>query len=745
MAEEGPPDGASAALPDAVPGSEAARAASRIIELRSVLRTSNERVMDTFRTWDEDESGEIDRREFSRAVRSLLPDVTPADSDLLFETFDIDGSGAVSFRELNRQLRRGADEDLTDHVVFDRLGQAMRVNLASGAVQTGKKSRAKLRGGERARKRNSALPAAAKLKPPATAGGLSVQQQLRAILSANAVRVIDLFRDWDDDQSGNISRKEFRRAIAALGYEAGADDINGTFDDLDADGSGTIEYEELNAQLRRGADMQLSGSLRAGAAGDIVLGARNKASTIDRLRSAKAAAVDPDPLASLRRQAVGPMAASPRSFAKAAALFQRDVVTASRAARPPKTNKWSAPLQRKPPWAARARCEADEESAPVDLAARLEAGHLLTPAELDLLRGRVSARDEAKARLEAGETLTREELAALRGGLPSPRQVHEKLERGHMLSPEEYDVLRMASDADTAAIEEVKARQEAGQLLTADEQDLLRDASATDAVVDPPPPPRTGAAGRPGRVGAGGRGSAGRGGGRSPRRSPRRRDLPALHDPARLYTPWDCEYTPADADGAGAAMRGAGTAASPRRASSAAIGGARAGKQGSGRSRCASATGAHARRGDARGPPERVAIAVTPQAEPLLSDRGALEHRAMLEAREARAMDRVEVGLRGGPGGPEAWEGETDGLDEIPVPRETEAAAEGGLEAEAEPAGDAAVVAAAEEVVEAAGETLAMARQEAEAEAVSASAEALRLDEEEEAAAVRVARTSSSS
>ena len=47
--------------------------------------------------------------------------------------------------------------------------------------------------------------------------------------------------------------------------------------------------------------------------------------------------------------------------------------------------------------------------------------------------------------------------------------------------------------------------------------------------------------------------------------------------------------------------------------------------------------------------------------------------------------------------------------------------------------------------VEAAGETLAMARQEAEAEAVSASAEALRLDEEEEAAAVRVARTSSSS
>ena len=35
-----------------------------------------------------------------------------------------------------------------------------------------------------------------------------VQDQLRQILIDNAVRVIDLFRDWDDDGNGRVSKKE---------------------------------------------------------------------------------------------------------------------------------------------------------------------------------------------------------------------------------------------------------------------------------------------------------------------------------------------------------------------------------------------------------------------------------------------------------------------------------------------------------------------------------------------------------
>ena len=38
-------------------------------------------------------------------------------------------------------------------------------------------------------------------------------QDLRATLVQNHVRVIDLFRQWDEDESGRIDRTEFRRGL----------------------------------------------------------------------------------------------------------------------------------------------------------------------------------------------------------------------------------------------------------------------------------------------------------------------------------------------------------------------------------------------------------------------------------------------------------------------------------------------------------------------------------------------------
>ena len=73
-------------------------------------------------------------------------------------------------------------------------------------------------------------------------GGLSidpssdkpVQEQLRDILTANSVRVIDLFREWDDDSSGSVSKKEFRRALPCLGLKVEKADADALFDSFDA-------------------------------------------------------------------------------------------------------------------------------------------------------------------------------------------------------------------------------------------------------------------------------------------------------------------------------------------------------------------------------------------------------------------------------------------------------------------------------------------------------------------------------
>ena len=47
--------------------------------------------------------------------------------------------------------------------------------------------------------------------------GKGIQEQIRDALTLNAVRVIDLFRDWDDDGDGRVSKKEFRKAMKMLG------------------------------------------------------------------------------------------------------------------------------------------------------------------------------------------------------------------------------------------------------------------------------------------------------------------------------------------------------------------------------------------------------------------------------------------------------------------------------------------------------------------------------------------------
>ena len=47
-----------------------------------------------------------------------------------------------------------------------------------------------------------------------------LSHQLRNVLKENAVRVIDLFRDWDEDGDGTISKKEFAKVRACAAAAA---------------------------------------------------------------------------------------------------------------------------------------------------------------------------------------------------------------------------------------------------------------------------------------------------------------------------------------------------------------------------------------------------------------------------------------------------------------------------------------------------------------------------------------------
>ena len=54
-------------------------------------------------------------------------------------------------------------------------------------------------------------------------------------LRKHAIKVMDLFREWDVDGDGEVTKKEFRKAMAVLGFEVSRAVMDEVFDSFDAD------------------------------------------------------------------------------------------------------------------------------------------------------------------------------------------------------------------------------------------------------------------------------------------------------------------------------------------------------------------------------------------------------------------------------------------------------------------------------------------------------------------------------
>ena len=67
-----------------------------------------------------------------------------------------------------------------------------------------------------------------------------IQEQLRDILKANSVKLIDLFREWDDNGDGGLDKKEFRHGVQGLGYDAPIKAIDAIFNDMNPNGDGFV-------------------------------------------------------------------------------------------------------------------------------------------------------------------------------------------------------------------------------------------------------------------------------------------------------------------------------------------------------------------------------------------------------------------------------------------------------------------------------------------------------------------------
>ena len=83
---------------------------------------------------------------------------------------------------------------------------------------------------------------------------LPVAQQLADALRKNSARVLDLFRDWDQDGDGEVSRKEFHKAMPILGYDVSKEQMDQLFDEWKSDAESdddSLSYKELQKILNK--------------------------------------------------------------------------------------------------------------------------------------------------------------------------------------------------------------------------------------------------------------------------------------------------------------------------------------------------------------------------------------------------------------------------------------------------------------------------------------------------------------
>ena len=212
------------------------------------LRILPGRVIDAFRVMDADMSGTIDRQEFRTGVSALLSkrrsDIPPPREviDSLFERIDADASGYLSLNELDKVLRLG---------------------LVQGTEGAGPKHKGELQlKSKNANSTKRELGPRSRMKVTLDFSAMSPEDALRVALNENAVRVIDLFRDWDTDLDGMISRSEFIHGVEHFGFP-GREAAGKLFTLWDKDGSGELSFSELNAVLRRGKEMAGGGWLAA--------------------------------------------------------------------------------------------------------------------------------------------------------------------------------------------------------------------------------------------------------------------------------------------------------------------------------------------------------------------------------------------------------------------------------------------------------------------------------------------------
>ena len=176
-------------------------------------------------------------------------------ANALFDAFDPDLSGTIDYRELQAALKQTTPaDDASAHggggAARSPAGRGFQVRqkrdrLCHGkgvGCATAKAATAKLFGGSK----GSAAMLGGRVD-----SSEAMHMRLRRGMAQSWVRVVDLFRVWDVDGDGSISKQEFVEALCSLSLVARPKDADEFFDSFDVDGSGNLTLNELEFMLKQ--------------------------------------------------------------------------------------------------------------------------------------------------------------------------------------------------------------------------------------------------------------------------------------------------------------------------------------------------------------------------------------------------------------------------------------------------------------------------------------------------------------
>jgi len=215
-----------------------------LYSLLNAMIMCKSRLIDMFKVWDEDSSGGVSEKEFTMAVDGMGFNAPDSVIKKLFAKFDPDKSGTLKYDELTEMLDKTVGDDMT------------KINLLNAPEQPnrdGKGSRLEPLTAKNVNKNYVVARVHALSNVDLVEDSdMSIAEQLGCALVAQARTIRDLFHEWDVDGNGGVSKKEFRKAIKMLGFNAPKADVDQLFQSLNDGGEPDfLLYDEIDKKIRK--------------------------------------------------------------------------------------------------------------------------------------------------------------------------------------------------------------------------------------------------------------------------------------------------------------------------------------------------------------------------------------------------------------------------------------------------------------------------------------------------------------